>query len=202
MKRQSILLTFILIFGTALVFYACQKSTATKENVQSNSVSQEYFNKNCPMDLTVPLWAGQTIKVGTVTASKQGSDVLITYKTTKGWHLQEVHMNIVCNEGGKDACRVDNPKDLAPGQFPYGEEFSTKDVNCNNISDLPQEYSFKIPAKDFHECPTLCFCAYLHAAVVKCEDGDIKEETAWAGYELIKDVNRWYYVVSHCFDCL
>jgi hypothetical protein len=193
MKRKSTVLGAVAVLSTALIFYACQKNLSNNQkSISQTTASNSEIPAQCGFPQTSTLWGGQTIDVGTVTVGNDANgNLYVTYTTTGGWHLSEVHVNAVCNtDTDPDTqCRVDNPEDLAPGQFPYSQTFE------GECSSLPTTYTITIPKSDLNCTDPACYCIYAHAAVVNCEGGS---ETAWAGETLIKDVNRWYYFINYC----
>ena len=62
------------------------------------------------------LFAGQTIDAGTVSFEVTGSDLVVTYSTTGGWELQEVHLWVGDDLSNMPQTRKGNPK---IGNFPY-----------------------------------------------------------------------------------
>ena len=63
--------------------------------------------------VTVTLFAGQTLLVGTLTVEVVGDNLEVTYEITEpGWELLETHLYVGEN----------SPKKSAPGKFPYKDE--------------------------------------------------------------------------------
>jgi hypothetical protein len=69
-------------------------------------------------DLTVPLWAGQTHVIGTVTVSNDASNLYVEYNIadTIPYNLIQVHVYAALGTGAGNL-----PKKLSPGSFPYNE---------------------------------------------------------------------------------
>jgi len=203
MKLKSTLTAALAITATALIFFACQKNFSNKEKSlsQSNSSNSEEPSAYCGFPQEATLWGGQTINTGTVKVGNDAAgNLYVTYTTSGSWRLAEVHVNVVCNtETDPDLmCRVGDPSDLAPGQFPYSATFNTETITCDNISSLPTTYTVMIPKSDITCADPACYCLYTHAIVVNCDGGTLSQETAWGGETLIKDVNRWYYFINYC----
>ncbi len=59
--------------------------------------------------MELPLTAGQTTQVGTITVVDDGSNLTVTYATLPDWTLTETHLYI----------DTVVPKNAAPGRFPY-----------------------------------------------------------------------------------
>lgn len=62
--------------------------------------------------LEMPLYAGQSTLIGTVTVSTDGVSLFVHYDTNEDWLLSETHLYVGETE----------PMKSSPGQFPYGEE--------------------------------------------------------------------------------
>ena len=127
--------------------------------------------------VTVILFAGQTLDVGTLTVAVDGTNLVVTYTMNPwnsvegGWELLETHLYV-----GTAA-----PDKSAPGRFPYGPE--------HDYILSPGVYT--IPLDDFktnNELPESLFIA-AHAEIgevyesgepVLDDDEEQIEETAWA----------------------
>jgi hypothetical protein len=196
MKRKSALLGALAVVTTALIFYACQKNLSNNQKSISQSSSNNIeIPQQCGFPQVSTLYGGQTIEVGTVTVGNDADgNLYVTYTTTGGWHLSEVHVKAVCNTDTdpETMCRVGDPNDLAPGQFPYSQTFDA----TGGCSNLPTTYTVVIPKADVPCADPACYCIYAHAVVVNCDND--QTETAWSGETLIKDVNRWYYFINYC----
>ncbi len=71
--------------------------------------------------MILPLMAGQTTQVGTITVSDDGLNLTVKYEiTVSGWIMTETHLYV-----GTTA-----PKSAAPGQFPY------KHTGLSGFTDL------------------------------------------------------------------
>ncbi len=125
---------------------------------------------------TVDLMAGQNLKVGAVTVTRDNDHVYVTYKITEeNWYLSETHVALVvtddcsdCPFEGEGYVKNGNPR---PGKFPYKQ---THDP-------LVTEYKYTTPMpSDFAPGDYICFAT--HAVVVKKVGGVIvQSETGWAG---------------------
>jgi len=199
--RKSALWASLSIMASAIIFFACQKNLSNKQQALSQSSSSNIeIPALCGFPQESTLWGGQTINTGTVTVGNDANgNLYVTYTTSGSWRLAEVHVKAACNsETDPDLmCRVSDPNDLAPGQFPYQQVFDAE-PSCETISNLPQTYTIMIPKSDLNCTDPACYCIYAHAKVVNCDGGSLNEQTAWAGETLIKDVNRWYYFINYC----
>jgi hypothetical protein len=136
----------------ACFIVSCQKSPV------SNSPA-ELSSDNTPLGLvlpellcpkTVPLCAGRTSDIGTVTvATGIDGKVYITYTVTGQWRLKSLHLYA----GPDSGIPVTNSGNPIPGQFPYHEDFSSP--------YMVTTYTFILS-----NMPT-SFTVAAHAAVVK-----------------------------------
>jgi hypothetical protein len=66
---------------------------------------------------SLPLLAGQTILVGTVTLDEDDNNYYITYDTTaSGWTISETHLAAAAFSSGIPQTKTGNPR---PGKFQY-----------------------------------------------------------------------------------
>ena len=171
---QSLLIAFLFIFCIS-----CQKDAALLQNVtesrdngvQSSSILVQedevlsLTNITYCSPITVPLCAGQTNDMGSVTV-KTGADgnIYVTYITRNNWFLKEIHLYA----GPDGGIPVNDNGNAIPGQFPYAKIFSAP--------YFYQQYTFVIP-----NMASLVTIA-AHASVVKLSLGNtnvILQETAW-----------------------
>lgn len=192
------------IIAASFIFFACQKNVNSNSlQVSQSSVSVENITSIndvtlCGVILQEPLTAGQTIPAGFLQIGNDSDNIYVTYNTENDWLLQEVHLKLVCNNGGD--CIQTKSSDLAPGKFPYNQSFSPLpgggSANCS-LDGLPSVYTFTIPRSALADCN--CFCVYAHAAVIRCVNGTSTEsQTAWAGSIKRISGGKWYGSTSYC----
>ena len=134
--------------------------------------------------ITVTLFAGQTLDVGTLTVAVDGTNLVVTYAMNPwnsvegGWELLETHIYV-----GTVA-----PPKSAPGRFPYGPDDAT---------DGQYIRVYTIDLDDF--TGTLYIAAQAEIGMID-EDGNPVldealeqiEETTWAlGDECIPPCKNW-----------
>jgi len=129
--------------------------------------------KICGAAESYPLFAGQTIPVGTVEVTNDESSLIVTFQTTGNWYLYETH--VIIGEKTDAGCTwpegtTTNNGNPIPGQFPYGHPGdlnSQEDEIVIDLDDLSTEG---------------CYCIAAHAKVNLIPDGFvIRTETAWGG---------------------
>jgi hypothetical protein len=64
----------------------------------------------CDADGIVPLWAGKTINVGTVTVTQDQNKLYVKYSTTGSWKISETHLDVSTSAYTQRG---------APGQYDY-----------------------------------------------------------------------------------
>ena len=136
----------------------------------------------------VTLYAGQHIDAGTVCVSSDETFLYVTYNTTDGWELQEVHLWVGTNLFDMPLTNSGNPK---IGLFPYKAENLSTDT-----------YTFTIPLSDLNvKCgETLLLAA--HAAIARDDgNGGSDEETAWGDGDPVLDQGSWATYFSYELPC-
>jgi len=109
-------------------------------------------------DPTTDLIAGQTIDVGSVDVTYDGTYIYVTYTTENGWELDETHLYI----GDCEERPANNPGNPLIGQFPYAEEHDNGTTS----------YTYVLDASEIG----ISGCVAAHAVV---SDGTGNSETAW-----------------------
>lgn len=130
----------------------------------------------CGEPTTVTLIAGQHINAGTVTVTNDETNLYVTYNTTNGWKLTELHLFA----GACNAIPVNKPGNPMPGQFPYSA----------NPASLTT-YTFTIPLANLENC----FCVAAHAVVRNSSGGT---ETAWGQGQRFVQKGNWAMKFNAC----
>lgn len=133
-------------------------------------------------DTTVALLAGQTLEVGMVNATCDGTNLSVKYTTEGGWTLNETHLAIAGDTSEIPAAKKGNP---IPGQFEYAEEHAAGVT----------EFTYIIPLADLgFEAEDTVFIA-AHAAVQQEVEGEegitLLEEGAWGAGDLFVQKGNW-----------
>lgn len=101
---------------------------------------------------SVPLIAGQTMEVGTVTVSRSGDDLIVLFEITDSdWCITETHVAVEENLSDIPQTSSGNPK---VGNFAYGDD----DLDCVSTTEVLVEDPGSGP-----------FFIAAHAVVEKCE---------------------------------
>ena len=145
---------------------------------------------------TQTLFAGQTIKAGTVALKVINTDLVITYNTTGGWQLTETHLWIGGSLIDMPQTRQGNPK---IGNFPYQSGDITGDTT----------YSVSIPLNVLgFSCPSDNTTYYVatHASLQKVNSSSgevIQTETGWGDGKPIVDRGSWatYFTIMLTCTC-
>lgn len=183
------------IITSSFIFYACQKGVNNSKKQSSVSVTNDMADGTvvCGFSQLDPLTAGQTIQMGTIEIGNTDDSLYVIYTATGGWHFQQLHLAVDCNDAGGDCTQIKS-SDLAPGKFPYSVSFS-----ASSIDSLPTTYKFSIPRTALGGCT--CFCIYPHAAVVSLNaDGTTNAQTAWGGAVQQIVNGKWYGGTSYCMQ--
>lgn len=139
----------------------------------------------CDSAITLELLAGQTIPVGSVSISSDGTYLTVVYTTTGGWLIDETHLFVgSCSDVPLNAAC--NPK---IGLFPY---------SADHIPGV-SSYAYVIPLSSIPDC----FCFIAHAAVSNASlGGGVSEETAFSNGENELPGDRWGWFSIFCQeDC-
>ena len=114
--------------------------------------------------VTATLWAGQSINVGSVTVSNDGSSLYVEYLVSGGWQLTETHVAVGQSLDDIPQTKSGNPK---VGHFDYSSE--------HGLDPVVTTVTHTIPLEGLNGTVVIA----AHAVVYK--PGCIpQEETAWA----------------------
>lgn len=185
MKLATKSLAIVAICSSALLsFYACKKSVNDAGSSRASSaLSHNVDGVMCGFAQTEPLTAGQSIPVGSLVIENDQDNLYVTYNTTDGWTMSELHLSVDCNVDGD--CTVQKSSDIAPGKFPYSASIADGGATT---------YTFTIPRASLGDCS--CFCIYPHAVVTNGSG----TETAWGG-SVERIVNgKWYGGTNYCLQ--
>lgn len=142
-----------------MLFNADQPNGIVSAPLKVGSVDTEY----CGTPLTVDLLAGKTIVSGSVTVANDEDNLYVTYSTTDGWLMSQIHL-YVGTSAGLPVNKAGNP---TIGQFPYKVSFSP----------YAASYTFTLPLSTFPEVMTVA----AHAVVFKTDGSGaiVQSETGW-----------------------
>lgn len=117
----------------------------------------------CGTPLQVDLLAGQTILAGNVLVANDANNLYVTYTTTDGWLMKEIHL-YVGSSAGLPVNKAGNP---TIGLFPYNMTFNP----------YVATYTFVLPLADFPDLMTIA----AHAALVKLDGSGnvVDSQTGW-----------------------
>jgi hypothetical protein len=141
------------------------------------------------------LIAGQSIVVGDVIGKYDDETGIlsITYNTTDGWIITEVHFEIEKYKEDMPLTKKGNPQ---VGKFLIGEEDLSGDSYTLTI-DMNDTDLFVNTIN-----PGDVFYAAAHAKVEKTVDNYTQEETAWAnGTRFVDDKGNWAMYFTYNFGC-
>lgn len=203
--RIKFLLNLILVGLFSFIISSCEKrelfSTSEIQNgskfTNNSNETRTNLNNLKSISLTdgsasVNLIAGQNILAGSIDVEINQNELLVTYNTTNGFYLEEVHLWI-----GDDLSEMPQTGNGNPrvGLFPYKEEA------LNGAT----YYQFVLPLSEFGGEAEICnntlhFAA--HAALAKMsEDGSYQYETAWGEGMRLVEKGNWATYFSVHFDC-
>ncbi len=127
-------------------------------------------------------YAGQTIDVGTVTATNDTQNLYVTYNLKEGWYLTETHVWA----GSIDQLPVNNSDNPVIGSFTYhGYHDSTISTYKYTIPlcSLPASGEYYISA---------------HGVVVKKVNGAVVQKETMFGYGIDYAGKRWGWYFPYC----
>ncbi len=147
--------TIFLVALTAVLISCENESISLADSsmdVDTSELSRKFID-SLETSFTTNLMAGQHHNAGTVTITKDSSNLLVTYETntdtssTKNWTIKATHLYVgACD--GMPTTKSGNPK---IGKFPYKEDHEVGTTN----------YTYSIPLDKLDEC----FCVAAHAVV-------------------------------------
>lgn len=186
-KVLSILLT-VTVVGLLVLNEGCNNHEEIPI-VGMNALSYFSVDKvNGIQGYCADLLAGQTINVGTVCFEINGDEMAVTYTTTGGWELEEVHFWAGCSSTGYPMTNKGNP---VPGQFPYKSGDITGATTFTFSVDLTDpQFDFCLENIDCDNGNILF--AMSHAAVRKDNgDGTYQTETGWGNGSRVVQRGNW-----------
>lgn len=157
-KALSILITLVL----GILIGSCTKEesiNAPESDPVSNLTLKSAWNFGAD-NVECSLIAGQSINAGNVIFSHDATNLYITYVSTGGWYLTELHLYV-----GDLAGLPTNNKAIQIGHFPY---------SATNLIGLTT-YTFTVPIADVTKDAN-GYTIAAHAIVVNGK----QEETAWS----------------------
>lgn len=159
---------------------ACKKDEVVNpvNNQQINTADHRTGLATCGNSTVVNLIAGQHIPAGTVTVTNTATDLLVTYTTTNGWYIKELHLYA----GACAMIPANNSGNPIPGHFPYSNSFSGTGTITHTYS-IPLS---RLPA---------CYCIAAHAVVSKPGAGI---QTAWGQGTRIVSKGNWAMKFEYC----
>lgn len=138
------------------------------------------------------LFAGQTINSGNVSATVVGDNLEVTYTTTDGWTLNEVHLWVGADVADMPSTRKGNP---IPGKFPYVS---------GDIAPATT-YTASVPLADLgFACPAddNTYQMAAHASLSKTnDDGSVQNETGWSDGGRISERGNWATLSTLTLTC-
>ena len=162
---------FRLLAATAIYLVSATFAYATCVATEDGTGVQSYT-----------LLAGQTIDSGQVSAQVNGSNLDVTYSTTDGWTLNEVHLWVGENITDMPQTRKGKP---IPGQFPYAAE-GLDGSTTYTISIPVTDLAFACPGDDKN------YLVAAHAALSKTHsDGGTQSETGWSDGARFSEKGNW-----------
>lgn len=177
--------------------FACKKGIQGNSRM-SSAISSNYGGSMCGFPQTEPLTAGQTIPAGSLIIENDADSMYVTYNTTDGWKIKELHLSIDYKGGD---CTMTKSSDLAPGKFPYSAIFTATGSGECGTEGLPTTYRFAISRNSL---PTGdCLCVFPHSVVVKCgtDASGLNTQTAWGGsVQRISGGGKWYGGTNYCMQ--
>lgn len=124
-----------------------------------------------PVTECVDLIAGQSMDVGEVCVSADGTDMTVEYTTDDGWQLAETHLHVAADEAGTPQNGKGNPK---IGHFEHSDAHGVTDA-----------YAYTFPVPDAGGDGQWAIAAH---AVVEKVDSSVEAETAWGnGAPFVED---------------
>lgn len=131
-----------------------------------------------------PIWAGQSILVGTLKITNDSGNLYVTYELFDGWMLEETHVHVASALSGIPCNRNGIP---VPGQFAFS------DVHVPVVT----EYTYTIAMAPYgFQCGDQIVVA-AHAVVKKWDEGSqtFQTETGWGGDNPGPGPRWWFYAV-------
>ena len=166
----------------ALSLVGCEKEIVSFEkdtkDLRTQSIMNEIESELCGDPFITPIFAGQTINVGTLTVGNDETNLYVSYQLTGNWLIQETHLYV----GPCDQIPLNNAGNPQFGHFPYS---STNNPPTNLVE-------FTIPLADLDDC----YCIVAHAVVVNTITGQTETAIGFGDKEL--PGNRWGWCIEYC----
>lgn len=192
MKTIRTLKSVFLFLLAGITLISCEKDSPFDSDPPLRSTTVTPIVLTQGSSISINLLAGQTIDAGNITLSFDQTNLYVTYTTTGGWYLSEVHLWIGTSLSLMPQTPSGNPK---IGNFPY---------KATGL-DGQTSYQFVIPLSDLGGYSTICgstlyFAA--HASVYKYNtDGSIDSQTGWGEGPRITDKGNWATYFAVTFNC-
>ncbi|OFW52426.1 MAG: hypothetical protein A2V75_09390 [Actinobacteria bacterium RBG_16_70_17] len=119
--------------------------------------------------ITVALLAGQSMDVGDVIVTNDGTNVYVTYTLDSGWCMTESHLAVSTSLSGIPQTKTHNP---IPGQFAYG----------NYHDPCATSDTFTIPLVDIGAFPSSTLYIAAHAKVSELATGGLCSAPGMTAY--------------------
>jgi hypothetical protein len=180
MKGRIFLLS-ILLFVVASLF-GCGGSSAPSTAPNSDGIrNTEWY----PSPTVLPILAGKTLNVGTVTISNDLTMIHITYNiTAPNWSMTETHVALATSLSGIPQANG-NP---VPGKFPY------KATHNPAVTT----FTYNIPLGDWNE--DTCLYVATHCALQQKVNGKVVQtQTGWTGDHGFPGKN-WALYFDYCIE--
>lgn len=180
----------ILAFAAILTLSNCSKDefgNIEKTQDESENVFYKTGSNLCGETTTVNLIAAQNIIAGTIKVANDANYIYVTYSTTNGWKINEVHLYV----GKCNLIPRTNSGNPIPGQFPYKRGFNSSGVTTT---------TFKL----LKSCFDSCFCVAAHAEVIKSSNNyrgcgnKASSETAWGQGTRFVQRGNWGMYFNAC----
>lgn len=165
-KMHIRLLGIGIVLSLGIFLGSCTKEESLKDSEDSLSANLTLKNgatTNPEADdiMECELLAGQNISVGKVIYSHDEENLYVTYMTTNGWYLSELHLYV-----GTLGNLPTNKTAVKIGNFPYSKKL---DPGTSN-------YMFTISLTEIGDMEENGYTIAAHAIVINGQ----KEETAWS----------------------
>lgn len=196
MKKQRFAFIALMIAITSFVMTSCDTESTFLGEPQLSTPAKSITTSSGGS--SVPLYAGQSINVGSVLfddvdTDNDGSDdaLQITYSLTGGWELVEIHYWM-----GETLSEMPANKNGSPkiGQFPYSYD------NLNGATS----YSFLVPFSSInYTCSSEgVYFITSHASVrLSTGSGTYQTETAWGDGQRLLQKGNWSMYFTIDIDC-
>lgn len=159
LRFRALWLLIALSLGIFINSCTKEEPTVAPETNNSENLQLKSVTTDPPEDTFCDLIAGQTINTGQVLFSHDATNLYVTYLTSNGWTLTEVHLYV-----GTLAGLPTNKTAIKIGQFPY----SATNLNVT-------QFTFTIPLANLQKDAN-GYAIFAHAVVIN----GTQQETAWS----------------------